>query len=88
MTCLTSYLTLFKTKLDVTCEERGDVHCLSVKETDEHVVRFTLQSFQEGINYTVCVLAQGKCSPFKACSNGFLIDLHPPIAGHVELGEI
>ena len=79
---------LFWTDSSLNCfEEQDDDTCVKLKTTSENTVKLTLLKLESGEKYFVCVKTFGVCEKMRSCSNGFVVDLEPPKAGQVEIGN-
>ena len=58
--------------------------CLRKKYSSNNVVQFGNMRLQHATQYFVCVHASGgSCNQLRVCSNGFIIDIMPPLPGQV-----
>ena len=62
--------------------------CLTKKLTTDNVVEWKRLGLNANEQYFICVQPMGGlCEYFHVCSNGFIIDTHPPVAGEVIIGK-
>ena len=58
---------------------------MKFKTTVENSVKFTLLRLESGHKYFICARTLGSCEAMTSCSNGFVVDLEPPMKGYVEV---
>ena len=81
------YIWYLQTGEALNCEENGisDV-CIKRRETGSPVVQFRNVRFKHGVKYTSCAYTTN-CGYEQICSNGFIVDTHPPLPGQVYVGH-
>jgi len=73
----------------INCKEHStDVICIKRIYTSTNIAQFKHMKLKDRTKYHICVHASGgSCNSFKVCSNGFIIDTQPPLAGNVFVGH-